>query len=107
MLTRLGHRTDDAEDGIEAVRKVTDFDYDIVFMDVQMPRMNGIDATAAIRSIAGSRSAVPIIAMTANAMDGDRETLLATGMSDYISKPFSLVQIAAIIETWRQHPGRA
>jgi CheY-like chemotaxis protein len=56
----------------------------------------------AIRALAGSKSAVPIIAMTANAMDGDRETLLAAGMNDYISKPFSLVQLTEIIEAWRQ-----
>jgi CheY-like chemotaxis protein len=71
-------------------------------MDVQMPRMNGIDATIAIRALAGSKAAVPIIAMTANAMDGDRETLLAAGMNDYISKPFSLAQLTEIIEAWRQ-----
>jgi signal transduction histidine kinase/DNA-binding response OmpR family regulator len=106
MLTRLGHRIDDAGDGLEAVDKVMNYDYDIVLMDVQMPRMNGIDATVAIRALAGSKSAVPIIAMTANAMDGDRETLLAAGMNDYISKPFSLTQLTEIIETWRQHLAR-
>jgi signal transduction histidine kinase/CheY-like chemotaxis protein len=106
MLARLGHRTDVAGDGIEAVEKLTGFDYDMVFMDVQMPRMNGIDATAAIRMLAGSKSVVPIIAMTANAMDGDRETLLAAGMNDYISKPFSVAQLAEIIETWRRRSPR-
>jgi signal transduction histidine kinase/DNA-binding response OmpR family regulator len=107
MLSRLGHRTDGAGDGLEAIEKVMDADYDIVFMDVQMPRMNGIDATAAIRALAGSKSMVPVIAMTANAMDGDRETLLTAGMNDYISKPFSLVQMTAVIETWRQRPAQA
>jgi signal transduction histidine kinase/DNA-binding response OmpR family regulator len=102
MLTRLGHRIDGAGDGLEAVEKVKGSSYDIVLMDVQMPRMNGIDATSAIRALAGSKAAVPIIAMTANAMDGDRETLLAAGMNDYISKPFSLAQLTEIIEAWRQ-----
>jgi signal transduction histidine kinase/DNA-binding response OmpR family regulator len=102
MLARLGHRVDVAGDGVEAIERARDIDYDIIFMDVQMPRLNGIDATAAIRALAGSKSTVPIIAMTANAMDGDRETLLAAGMSDYISKPFSLMQLTETIETWRQ-----
>jgi CheY-like chemotaxis protein len=70
-------------------------------MDVQMPGMNGLDATAAIRALGGSRLTMPIVAMTANAMDGDRETLLAAGMSDYISKPFSMSQLAAMMDTWR------
>jgi signal transduction histidine kinase/DNA-binding response OmpR family regulator len=103
MLTRLGHRIDTAGDGLEAVRKVTAFDYDAIFMDVQMPRMNGIDATSAIRAFVGPKAAVPIFAMTANAMDGDRESLLAAGMSDYISKPFSLAQLATLLDAWRQH----
>jgi signal transduction histidine kinase/DNA-binding response OmpR family regulator len=102
MLSRLGHHVDGAGDGMEALEKVKGGNYDIVLMDVQMPRMNGIDATVAIRALSGTISAVPIIAMTANAMDGDRETLLAVGMNDYISKPFSLVQLTQTIEAWRQ-----
>jgi CheY-like chemotaxis protein len=51
--------------------------------------------------LTGSKAAVPIVAMTANAMDGDRDTLLAAGMSDYISKPFSLAELGAIVEAWR------
>ena len=102
MLGRLGHDVDTASDGVQAVEKVTASDYDIVFMDIQMPRMNGTDAASVIRGLPGPRSLVPIVAMTANAMDGDRETLLAAGMSDYISKPFSLIQLTEFIEAWRQ-----
>jgi signal transduction histidine kinase/DNA-binding response OmpR family regulator len=102
MLTRLGHRIDVASDGIEAVARVTDFDYDAVFMDIHMPRMNGIDATTAIRRFVGPKSRVPIFAMTANTLDGDRESLLAAGMNDYISKPFSLAKLAELLEDWRQ-----
>ena len=101
MLARLGHRADGVGDGQEAVDKVKESNYDIVLMDVQMPRMNGIDATMAIRALDGSKSVVPIIAMTANAMDGDREILLAAGMNDYISKPFNLQQLTEIVEAWR------
>ncbi len=103
MLTRLGHTVDTARDGMEAIDKVMAFHYDVVFMDIQMPRMNGTDAAAAIRTLPGPKSGVPIIAMTANAMDGDRETLLAGGMSDYISKPFSMTQLTELVETWRPH----
>jgi two-component system sensor histidine kinase/response regulator len=106
MLSKLGHRVDVASDGAEAVEKVMVQDYDLIFMDVQMPEMNGIDATSAIRAFGEPKSMVPIIAMTANAMDGDRETLLAAGMNDYISKPFSLGQLAALIEAWRGQLGR-
>ncbi len=105
MLSKLGHHVDVANDGVEAVGKVTAFHYDVIFMDIQMPRMNGIDATAAIRALSGPKSEVPIIAMTANAMEGDRETLMAAGMDDYISKPFSMAQLTDTIEVWRMRLG--
>jgi CheY-like chemotaxis protein len=102
MLNRLGHRVELAGNGVEALDKVTTTDYDMIFMDIQMPRMNGIEATAAIRALPEPKSAVPIIAMTANAMEGDRETLLAAGMTDYISKPFSLARLTELTEAWRE-----
>jgi signal transduction histidine kinase/CheY-like chemotaxis protein len=101
ILTKLGHRVDIASDGLEAVEKIRTTAYDLVFMDVQMPRMNGIAATIAIRGLGGLAPLVPIVAMTANAMDGDRETLLAAGMDDYVSKPFSFDQLADLVEKWR------
>jgi CheY-like chemotaxis protein len=101
MLSRLGHRIDVAGDGAEAVERVTAGEYDAIFMDVQMPRMNGIEAATAIRALTGPKSMVPIFAMTANAMDGDRETLLAAGMNDYIAKPFSLLQLTQLLDAWR------
>jgi len=106
MLGRLGHRVEIATDGVEAIGSVTASDYDIIFMDVQMPRMNGIEATAAIRALGGAKSAVPIVAMTANAMEGDRETLLAEGMDDYISKPFSFEKLSALMQAWGPRLGR-
>jgi CheY-like chemotaxis protein len=105
MLTKLGHTAEMAADGAEAVAKVRASDFDIVLMDVQMPRMNGLDATAAIRALGGEKSRVWVIAMTANAMDGDRETLLAAGMDDYISKPFGTAQLAATIGRWKTPGG--
>jgi signal transduction histidine kinase/CheY-like chemotaxis protein len=104
MLTKAGHEVEAAADGLEAVEKIKTGDYDIVLMDVQMPKMNGIAATAVIRGLPGPKSAVRIVAMTANAMDGDRETLIAAGMDEYIAKPFSLRQLTLLVETWQQRP---
>lgn len=102
MLQKAGHTVDAANDGIQALAMVEAADYDLVLMDVQMPRMNGIAATAAIRQLDDHKAEVPIIAMTANAMDGDRETLLAAGMNDYIAKPFALAQLTSLAAKWRQ-----
>ena len=94
MLGRLGHEVVIAPDGAEAVAAVADSRFDVVFMDVQMPTMSGFDATAAIRAAErGSDVHVPIIAMTAHAMSGDRERCLDAGMDDYITKPVSLATI--------------
>ncbi len=101
ILGRMGHRVDLASDGMEAVQRAADGDYDLVFMDVQMPRMDGVAATAAIRALGGRKGRVPVIAMTANAMEGDRELLLAAGIDDYLSKPFNRAQLAALIDDWR------
>ena len=87
MLAKAGHHVDVAANGVEAVNAVRALPYDLVLMDVQMPEMDGVSATRAIRALGGGRAAVPIIALTANAMKGDREKYLAAGMSDYTSKP--------------------
>lgn len=102
FLSKLGHEVDLAVDGLEAVEKFKAADYDIVLMDVHMPRMDGIAATAVIRAMHGRKAKVPIIAMTANAMDGDRESLLSAGMDDYISKPFNRRQLGTVIEKWQR-----
>ncbi|MBI3567832.1 MAG: response regulator [Gemmatimonadetes bacterium] len=87
MLERLGCRADVAADGVEAVAMASRFPYDVVFMDVQMPNMDGFEATRRIR--AAGDSVLWIVAMTANAMTGDRERCLAAGMNDYVSKPIT------------------
>lgn len=98
ILKKFGIRAEVAANGQEAVEATRRTRYDLIFMDVQMPVMDGIDATAAIR--AGAGGGLPIVAMTANAMSGDREKYLAAGMSDYLSKPVHPEEIAAMIRKW-------
>jgi PAS domain S-box-containing protein len=93
MLGKAGHRVDLANDGLEALEAVQSRHYDVVLMDAQMPRMDGIEATRRIRAKADDTARIPIIAMTANAMKGDREMLLAAGMNDYVSKPIDKAQL--------------
>jgi CheY-like chemotaxis protein len=98
MLTRLGHECVLASDGREAVAEWGAGGYDIVFMDVQMPDLDGFDATREIRRLeAGTGLRVPIVAMTAHAMPGDRERCLGAGMDDYVTKPISLAEIARVL----------
>ena len=102
MLSKSGYQVDVAADGQDAIERIETAIYDLVLMDVQMPRLNGIAATAVIRALPGAKSAVPIIAMTANAMDGDRDALIAAGMNDYISKPFSMSELIDIVALWQR-----
>jgi signal transduction histidine kinase/DNA-binding response OmpR family regulator len=107
LLAKLGWRADVADDGAQAVVLVERGDYDLVFMDVQMPGMDGLTATAAIRALPGPRGKTPIIAMTANAMAGDREAFLAAGMDDYIAKPIDRHRLAALLGRWTGRLGTA
>lgn len=96
IFKRLGHRVTIVENGAEAVRAARDGGFDLILMDIQMPQMDGVMATKIIRSLDSAVSTVPIIALTAHAMDGDRESYLAAGMSGYVSKP---VDISELIRT--------
>ena len=87
LLAKAGHRVDVAENGLQAVDAVLKADYDVVLMDIQMPEMDGIQATKRIRKMAPPKNAVPIVALTAHALAGQREEYLAAGMDDYLSKP--------------------
>jgi signal transduction histidine kinase/DNA-binding response OmpR family regulator len=100
MVERLGYRADVANDGAEAVSILQRVQYDAVLMDCQMPEMDGYEATRRIRSNEDAGRHVPIIAMTAAALSGDRERCLAAGMDDYLSKPVKLHVVAALLERW-------
>ncbi|MBM3286938.1 MAG: response regulator [Candidatus Eisenbacteria bacterium] len=100
LLAREGHQVEVAADGREAFDRVMQADYDIIFMDVQMPVMDGYEATAAIRTWEYGRCHVPIIAMTARAMKGDRERCLQAGMDDHLTKPIRSKELSKIIQKW-------
>ena len=95
LLERWGHRVTVAENGAQAVQQVADHAFDVVLMDMMMPVMDGLEATERIRAMP---SAVPIVAMTANAMASDRERCLAAGMNDYISKPIKALELQALLQ---------
>jgi len=97
LLQKLGCGSDVVADGAEAVEAVSTRDYDLVLMDCQMPVMNGYEATAAIRRLPGPVSRIPIVAVTAAALEGERERCLAAGMDDYLSKPTTLQQLATVL----------
>ncbi len=99
LLGKAGFSVDIAENGRIAVAKALTRGYDIIFMDVQMPEMDGYEATAEIRAQEGEKH-VPIIAMTAHALKGDRERCLAAGMDDYIAKPVNPPELLAMIKKW-------
>jgi CheY-like chemotaxis protein/HPt (histidine-containing phosphotransfer) domain-containing protein len=103
MLEQLGIAVTVVRDGSAALAAVQRQRFDLVLMDCQMPEMDGYAATAAIRDeesgVGGSRR-LPIVALTANALDGERDRCLAAGMDDYLSKPFNLEQLAATLERW-------
>ncbi|MGI9509751.1 MAG: response regulator [Geminicoccaceae bacterium] len=97
MLRRMGCSVDVAANGLEAVDAAAARPYDIILMDVQMPEMDGLEATRKIRCSPGPQSTLPIIALTANAMAGDKEECLETGMNDFVSKPIAQPDLIAVI----------
>jgi len=105
LLKKLGCKIDIALNGLEAIERLKTKNYDIVFMDVQMPKMNGLEATQEIRRNGSGviNHNVPIIAMTANAMKGDDEICINAGMDDYLSKPISPDCLKEILNKWVLH----
>jgi signal transduction histidine kinase/DNA-binding response OmpR family regulator len=104
MLERLGCRGDVAANGLEALEALSRIPYAAVLMDVQMPEMDGYEATKEIRRREGDSHHTPVIAMTANAPEGDREKVLEVGMDDYVSKPVKPEDLEAVLERWLSKP---
>jgi CheY-like chemotaxis protein len=97
LLEKLGCSVDSAENGREALAAVAKQEYDLVLMDCQMPEMDGFEATAQIRRKEDSGRRVPIVALTAAALAGDRERCLAAGMDDYLTKPVRREQLESLV----------
>ena len=98
MLEKIGHQVTLVGNGLEALDAVMRTEFDLVLMDINMPEMDGLTATQRIRDLPKSKSRVPIIALTANAIKGDREKFIEAGMNDYVSKPIDPAKLAEAIE---------
>jgi len=107
LLARMGHVVHMVANGQLAVEAVRRGDYDLVLMDLQMPGMDGMEATQAIRALDDARAALPIVAMTANAFEEDRRACLAAGMDDYVAKPIDVEQLARAIARCTAEPAGA
>jgi len=99
-LERMGYKVDIVSNGADAVAAWETGRYQVILMDCQMPVMDGLDAARAIRATEAAGTRVPIVALTGNAMPGDREACVAAGMDDYLAKPFSLAALKAMIDKW-------
>jgi CheY-like chemotaxis protein len=113
LLKQMGYRADIAANGLEALEALDRQPYDLILMDVMMPEMGGFEATRAIRErqkqpsqFPNYKSSIIIVAMTASAMQGDREKCLAAGMDDYLAKPVRLEDVGAIVERWAPAAGK-
>jgi len=100
IVAKLGYESDVADNGVEALRSLESTAYALILMDSHMPVMDGFAATAAIRGKGGKFKDIPIIAVTADALTGDREKCLQAGMSDYLSKPLSLETTERVLSHW-------
>ena len=100
MLEKAGHAIDVVEDGAAAIEAVRTGQYDLVLMDVQMPGVDGLEATRRIRRLEVAQAGVPVIAITANAMAGDDRRCLDAGMNDYVTKPIDRARLLSTVARW-------
>jgi PAS domain S-box-containing protein len=107
MLKKNGLAVDIVPDGYAALQAVSVKPYDLVLMDISMPRMDGIAATRAIRHLVGPTAQTPIVAITAHSLSGDRDRFLSAGMNDYLSKPINKGELLACIKRWVKDPSAA
>jgi CheY-like chemotaxis protein len=102
LLKKMGHNVTVAQDGPDALSQLNQDSYDLVLMDIQMPGMDGYEATHQIRTMVNGKSSIPVIALTANAMAGDSEKAFKAGMDDYITKPIHLDALKNLLAKWSQ-----
>jgi CheY-like chemotaxis protein len=107
LLEKRGHSVTCVEDGLEAVEAVQESSFDAVLMDVQMPQMDGLEATRVIRQWEAGKGHIPIVALTAHAMESDRQRCLESGMDAYVSKPFNVNELYATVEQLVGLPDRS
>ena len=98
LLDRMGYRANLAANGLEVINALERQDYDVILMDIQMPEMDGLEASRQIVTRWAEKNRPAIIAMTASAMEGDRKAALAAGMNDYITKPIRVEELIAALE---------
>lgn len=105
LLKSYGVKYEIAEDGNQAIEMAQEKDYDLVLMDINMPLMNGIEATKKLREIYDDT--LPIIALTANASEGDREHFISIGMDDYLSKPIDPIKLEEVLRKYKKKKGES
>lgn len=104
LLEKMGHSVDVVSTGLEAITAVGVSEYDLILMDISMPAMDGIEATARIRALPGKLGQTPIVALTANAMESDKRTYEAAGMNGFVSKPIVQAKLSAVLGAAVQTP---